>query len=195
MTCGDASGKSRVESWLSISPQAAEAATPEFRHPRHGLPSQHWTYRDAQGCLLGFVVRFDPLGRRKQFCPLSFGELDGKRGWHWKALPTPRPIYGLDRLAARPDAPVIVTEGEKAADAAQRIFPDHVAVTSSGGARSAATGDWTPLAGRNVWVWPDRDSDGWGYARAVAKLATEAGAANVATVAIPDRFSPQVGFG
>jgi hypothetical protein len=31
---------------------------------------------------------------------------------HW---PDARPLYNLDKLAAHPDAPVIVTEGEKAA--------------------------------------------------------------------------------
>jgi hypothetical protein len=53
------------------------------------------------------------------------GQLEWRRKW-W---PEPRPLYGLDQLAARPDALVIVTEGEKAADAAALIFPDAVAIT------------------------------------------------------------------
>ena len=56
-------------------------------------------------------------------------------------MDTPRPLYGLDRLAARPDAPVIVCEGEKAADAAERLFPEYVAVTSPNGAGSPHCAD------------------------------------------------------
>ncbi len=53
-----------------------------------------------------------------------------------------------------------VSEGEKAADTAQRIFPDHVAVTSPGGAKAAGKADWGPLAGRRVVIWPDNDEPG-----------------------------------
>ncbi len=71
-------------------------------------------------------------------------------GWKNKAWPAPRPLYNLDKIALRPDAKIIICEGEKAADAAALIFPDFVATTSSGGAQSAAQTDWAPLAGRRV---------------------------------------------
>jgi ABC-type uncharacterized transport system permease subunit len=54
------------------------------------------------------------IGERKQFIPLTFWA----DGWKAKAPPEPRPLYGLDRLAARPAAPVLLCEGEKASDAA-----------------------------------------------------------------------------
>ena len=54
----------------------------------------------------------------------------------------PRPLYGLERLAARPEVRVIITEGEKAADAAGALLPGWVAVTSPGGAKAAAKADW-----------------------------------------------------
>jgi putative DNA primase/helicase len=63
------------------------------------------------------------------------------RQWRWLGFPKPRPLYGLDRLAARPDAPVIVTEGETAADAAAELLPDHVAITSPGSSKAAAAAD------------------------------------------------------
>jgi hypothetical protein len=94
-----------------------------IRHQRLGAPSATWHYRDADGRLLFLVARFDPPGERKQILPLT---CDGS-GWRWRAPPAPRPLYGLDRLAARPDAAVIVTEGEKASDAAAALFPDMVA--------------------------------------------------------------------
>ena len=91
-------------------------------------------------------------------------------GWQWRALPEPRPLYGLDRLAENPSAPVVVVEGEKAADAASRIFPDSVCVTSPGGSNAAAKCDWTPLAKRQVMVWPDADKPGAGYRQSVTTI-------------------------
>ena len=60
-----------------------------------------------------------------------------------------------------------MTEGEKAADAASRIFPDSVCVTSPGGSNAAGKCDWTPLKGRRVLIWPDADEPGAEYGRAV----------------------------
>ncbi len=82
-----------------------------------------WRYDDAEGHLLGCAVRYDPSepagSQKKQVKPLTFCEgPGGRREWRCKAFPEPRPLYGLKRLAARPDAPVLLVEGEKTADAA-----------------------------------------------------------------------------
>jgi putative DNA primase/helicase len=127
-----------------------------------------WQYNDASGQQLYRVHRFDdPSGKR-----FSWQTAWRLRGdvvvWRWKAPNGPRPIYGLDRLAARQDAPVIVAEGEKASDAAQRIFPELVAVTSPGGAEAPAKADWDALAGRRVLLWPDADEPGARYVATVA---------------------------
>jgi hypothetical protein len=104
-----------------------------IRHPCLGEPSAKWCYRDAAGALPFAVCRFDPPGERKQILPLTCGA----DGWRWRAPPTPRPLYGLPDLAARPHDPVLITEGEKAADAAAALFPghgaDHVAGRRDGG--------------------------------------------------------------
>ena len=115
-------------------------------------------------------MRFDDDGGKK-ILPLCW---TGK-GWKSKAWPAPRPLYNLDQIAARPDAATIVCEGEKAADAAALIFPEFVATTSSGGARSAAKTDWAPLAKRRVIVWPDTDEAGIGYAQEVTARLVEFG--------------------
>jgi uncharacterized protein (DUF927 family) len=65
---------------------------------------------------------------------------------------------------------VVICEGEKATDAATRIFPDSVAVTSSCGSKAAAKADWGPLAGREIIIWPDADEQGMDYAREVASI-------------------------
>jgi len=135
-----------------------------------------WDYRDAQGCLLFHVMRFDVGEGRKEFRPLSLWHTEKGLAWKRKAPPEPRPLYGLDRLTANPGAVVIVCEGEKSADAAAKLFPDHVTIASMNGAQSPEKSDWTPLAGRTLTLWGDRDPAGEAYIASVERLATEAGA-------------------
>jgi uncharacterized protein (DUF927 family) len=125
---------------------------------------------------VAYVCRFDPAGGRKQFAPLIWTPA---AGWQWKAPPEPRPLYHLDTLAARPAAPVLVCEGEKSADAAARLCPDWVAITTMNGAQSAAKSDFGPLAGRRVLIWPDADKPGADYAATVTTKARDAGAVSV----------------
>ncbi|MBZ0253684.1 MAG: hypothetical protein K8I02_10125, partial [Candidatus Methylomirabilis sp.] len=94
---------------------------------------------------------------------------------------------GLDRLAARPEALVILGEGEKAALGAEATFPDRVGVTTPHGANSPHKADFGPLAGRRVTVWPDHDEAGARYAESAARLAAEAGA-EVRIVRVPADF-------
>ncbi len=111
-----------------VTPIPADAPRPPRSHPKWGEPSRTWTYRDASGATLQIICRFDPVGERKQFSPLTLWRVAKGLRWRWKGLPSPRPLYGLDRLAERPDAPVVICEGEKAADAAAQVFPDYVCV-------------------------------------------------------------------
>jgi hypothetical protein len=107
---------------------------------------------------------------KKQFHPLVYGTLNGKSGWHSKQPPSPKPRYGLNRLTALPDATVIPCEGEKAADAAQALFPDRPCLSWCGGAKNAHHADVTPLAGREVIIWPDADAEGAAAAAELRKL-------------------------
>lgn len=178
----------RDDGWRCLVPVPDDAPAPPDAHPSLGKPSARWFYADGEGRLLGLANRFDAPDRSKQFRPSTLWERerDRRREWRWEAWPAPRPLYGLDRLAERSKAPVVVCEGEKTADAAARLLPDHVAVTSPNGAKSAAKADWSPLAGRRVVVWPDADPPGRAYAEAVVALAREAGAAFVAMLTPPE---------
>jgi hypothetical protein len=175
-----------VKAWVTISPIPSDAPAAPVKHPKLGKPSQRWTYLDADGQLLGFVLRFDD-GDDKQFRPLTYGRpwAGGASAWRWESWASPRPLYGLDRLAERPDALVVVTEGEKAADAAQRLLADAVIVTSPNGSKSAGKASWAALAGRRIVIWPDADAAGLAYADAVAKAAKAVGAASVAIISPP----------
>lgn len=171
---------------VPIIPVPEDAAAAEFRHFELGEPSATWMYKDETGRLLGHVARFETASG-KQVLPRTWCRLpDGTHAWRWRGFSAPRPLYGLDRLAARPDAIVLVVEGEKTADAAQRHFPDYVAVTWLGGSNAAGKADWSVLAGRRVVVWPDADRPGRNAADDVAKLATKARAVSVLEVSVPD---------
>ena len=175
--------------WRPILPVPRDRPRKLPRHPKHGKPSVFWQYRNATGRLLFLTCRFDLADGGKLVLPLTYCEVaDGRREWRWKSPPAPRPLYGLDKLAVRPDAQALVAEGEKATDAAAKLFPDCVSVTSPGGCKAADKADWTPLKGRKVVVWPDFDKDGARYAKDVARLASLAGAAEVRVVKIPPGF-------
>jgi putative DNA primase/helicase len=178
------------DDWQPILPIPGDAPPAPASHPKHGKPTATWCYRNASGQTLGFVKRFD-TGDGKIFQPQTFGRrsTDAKPEWRWKGWSGKRPLYGLDRLAERPNAPVVVTEGEKAADAASELLPDMVVVTSPNGSKSAAKADWSVLRGRRVTIWPDADTAGWEYAHAVAKLAAAAEAETVAIISPPDGCS------
>jgi hypothetical protein len=161
---------------VCIMPVPANAPPMPSEHPKLGTPSGRWPYPDADGALLFEVWRLDPDGERKQFLPLSlWRDALGALRWRWKAVPGPRPLYGLGWLAAMPGASVVVCEGEKAADAAALTFPKSVCITSAGGCKAAAKADWTPLAGRKVLIWPDNDEPGSKYAITVASTVRKLG--------------------
>lgn len=130
-----------------------------------------WTYLDQHGRLLGYVLRRDlPSNggkRKKDIHPMTYWS----SGWHMKTWPKPRPLYNQPALAARPEVPVLVVEGEKTAEAAARLLPDFAVVTWPGGSSAWAHADWSPLVGRQVWLLPDADSTG---AKAMADIAAHA---------------------
>ena len=108
-----------------------------------------WRYFDEFGRLLFAVARWNEKDNGKTFRPLTWvRRSDGREGWALQHLDAPRPLYGLDQLAASPSASIVIVEGEKAADAARRVFPSSVVVTSPGGANAAEQTDWSVLRGR-----------------------------------------------
>ena len=145
-------------------------------------PSRSWTYCAGDGGLLGFVHRYEPTekGERKEFRPQTFCENgDGSRSWRLRQFDSPRPLYGLDKLAKYPAARVLVVFGEKCADRGQQHLnatskieggSDCVTVTFPGGERCVKQADWSPLKERYVTVWPDHDETGYAAAGELAQV-------------------------
>lgn len=174
----------RAQRVTAISPRPIPAmalATKPQAHPTLGKPGAEWVYRDARGKALLLIWRFDPPGGRKLFQPLSF--VAGANGGEWRfkglAAGVATPLFHLDEIAARPQAAVVVGEGEKSAEALALLLPECVATTSLNGAAGPKKADWTPVAGRVVYLWPDADPPGGRYAREVAELVFAAGASRV----------------
>ncbi|MDH5528279.1 MAG: AAA family ATPase [Nitrospirota bacterium] len=137
-----------------------------------------WDYTTADGSLICCVYRHDPPGGKKTFRP-------------WDAMrqkfgdPTPWPLYNQPGIA-QADTTVLV-EGEKCADALNGAgFCATTAMHGAGALSKTSKTDWSPLRGKQVIVWPDKDAVGWRYAEAVADAAAKAGARSVAILVPPE---------
>lgn len=87
-------------------------------------------------------------------------------GYVTKAPPKPWPLYKRREIAQ--SEIVIVVEGEKCADVLGRF--GFTATTSPGGAGKAAYTDYSPLAGKKLYLWPDNDSVGVNHLREVRQI-------------------------
>ncbi len=141
-----------------------------------GPATAKWDYLDAAGNLIACVYRYDPAPGRKEFRPW-----DAKR--RKMAPPDPRPLYNQPGIANAEQA--ILVEGEKCAQAL--IEAGTVATTAMHGANAPVDKtDWSPLAGKAVLIWPDRDKPGFGYAEAASQAVLMAGATSCAILLPPD---------
>ncbi len=141
-----------------------------------GPATAKWDYLDAAGNLIACVYRYDPAPGRKEFRPW-----DAKR--RKMAPPEPRPLYNQPGVVAAEQ--VILVEGEKCAQAL--IEAGIIATTAMHGANAPVDKtDWSPLAGKAVLIWPDRDKPGFGYAETASQAVLMAGATSCAILLPPD---------
>jgi hypothetical protein len=87
-------------------------------------------------------------------------------GWVLKRPEGLLPLY--NRLEVRSSSVVIVGEGEKVVHALRKS--GWVGTTSPMGAGKAAYADWTPLAGKKLYLWPDNDEAGIKHMQDVAEI-------------------------
>ena len=124
-----------------------------------GKATAKWDYVDAAGKLIAIVYRYDPPGQKKEFRPW-----DVKR--KKAAPPNPRPLYNQNAMLNSDQ--VVLVEGEKCAQAL--IDAGICATTAMFGANAPVDKtDWSPLAGKAVIIWPDKDKPGWSYAENAAQ--------------------------
>ncbi len=141
-----------------------------------GPATAKWDYQDADGKLIAVVYRYDPPGGKKEFRPW-----DARR--RKMAPPEPRPLY--NQPAMRHADTVLLVEGEKCAQAL--IDVGICATTAMHGANAPVEKtDWSPLSGKHVLIWPDRDKPGWEYAMTAADALLAAGAVSCVVLLPPD---------
>lgn len=154
------------EAYLALGGLQDNQPMPSMIHPKHGQPSAHWCYKSKNGIPILYVARYELTEGKKTFLPWT---MNGK-GWICKNHIPPRPLYGLDLLAGRPSAPILICEGEKTTEAARTLAPDFVCITWSVGSTAWDKTDWSPIFGRSTLVlWPDADDPG---RKAMAGIAT-----------------------
>ena len=141
-----------------------------------GKATAKWDYLDAAGKLIAVVYRYDPPGGKKEFRPW-----DAKR--RKLAPPDPRPLYNQPGIV-KSDT-VVLVEGEKCAQAL--IGAGICASTAMFGANAPVDKtDWSPLAGKAVLIWPDKDKPGWSYADTASQAILIAGAVSCAILYPPE---------
>ena len=132
-----------------------------------------WMYSET------FIVARFP---NKKIRPLSF---NGTK-WEYKAPPAPRPLLNLKQLLADKKKTVLIVEGEKACDAAQKLFPMSTATTWASGCKAINKTDWTPLKGRKIVLFPDNDQVGFDAMERLAQLLFSIGVETIKQVNPPD---------
>ena len=128
-------------------------------------------YYSSKNVPVGCVVRCDKDvagDKYKSFAMHSYDYI--KKQWQASWSVEGKPLYNLPEIVARPDATVLIVEGEKTAEAAKQLFPDYVVTTSCSGAGSPRKTNWSHLSGRDVIISPDNDAGGAKYARVVNEI-------------------------
>jgi hypothetical protein len=181
-SCGKVHGEA---AWQAPKPNGEKKAWKAFTSFESAVASQEVTLsrqKKAQfACTARYyytdpfrTARFDEVGgSRKEYRPFR----RDPDGWRPLDPPAPLPLYlgGGERAQAEAELDladvVFVVEGEKCADLLRKL--GFVVVTSSHGSGSAAKTDWGPLAGKEVFLVPDKNSAGERYIDDVGKLLAE----------------------
>lgn len=160
------------DEFVQVTPVPDDAPKPPADNLSFGKPSKVWAYFESGGARVALIYRFDLANGEKQILPCTLWR-DVKTSelkWRWKGFEGQRPLYNLPALVANPEASVLIVEGEKSADAAALLFPDHIVVTTMGGAQAPQKSDLTPLKGRAITIWPDADDAGKKYVDKIIEL-------------------------
>ncbi len=182
-----------------------------------------YTYKDAQGNPLGHVVRLEDKHGAKITPTLTYCENEkGFKAWKWQGFDSTkdangrggRPLFGLDHLAAKPGANILIVEGEKTCEAARKIFPNHAVLTWPGGSGAVFKSNWAPINNHvkaaelsraelpasekespsnkpSITIWPDHDKPGVKAANQVAEQLLEQPNINRSNIKMVD-FAPEV---
>lgn len=164
--------------WISIRPDSSDPA-PSLKNiancklHRYFKEEDRYPYHNEKGELLFYTVRLVDKTGKKSVLPLSYGVEKGEDTIpHWSFqgyASSQRPLYNLQLLKMHPTAKVVIVEGEKTANAANKLLNQHgmICLTWLGGASATSKTNWSPLIGRDVLIWPDNDQAGFDAAKKI----------------------------
>lgn len=174
---------------VAIEPPVITAKDTTYHNERtfHCEPTHFFQYQNSVGITVGYIARweFEEKGEWKKAVRPYIYNFDKKKwesSFFGKTPPKSRPLYNLPEIIERKDAPVMIVEGEKTADAAKLLFPEYVITTSSGGASQAGNTEWHWLNGREIIISPDGGKAGADYAERVIKLLKKTNVTHIKTL-------------
>tara|TARA_R110002124_G_scaffold240023_2_gene405150 strand:+ start:2239 stop:4443 length:2205 start_codon:yes stop_codon:yes gene_type:complete len=135
---------------------------------------KYFVYRNYHNEICFFVRRKEPdetNDGKKKITPYSFDEKS--MTWKTRAWPSDRVLYKEEDLKLHPKKPVVVHEGEKAVNAAEKLLPDYIHVSWQGGSNACHLTNFRWLKDREVILWPDHDEEGIKAIHHVAKILIE----------------------
>lgn len=166
--------------WSPITPVPAELKNPDildnpylnFMLKDGAMEDTRYPYYDLSGKLLGYVVRILKTDGSKITPPLAYCQNQrGFSAWRWHSFFTDnRTPYGAEKLALYPEEDILIVEGEKTAEAAQKLFPEMVVLSWIGGVGSVHLTQWQCLPNRKIILWPDNDAVGMACMQKLLKV-------------------------
>ncbi len=137
---------------------AGKSGRANGRAPR--VAEREYLIRDADGTVVARHVRVTLADGSKE---MFWRGPNGERGLGGRKVVT-LPLYNTQSLRDRPDEPVVIVEGEKAADSLilQNVLALGTVTGASGGKmpKAPARKVLEVLKGRHVVLWPDHDKVG-----------------------------------
>lgn len=155
----------------------ADAGEPDMKVPDlGGAPTAIYVIRRPDGYPIGYEARYQPQDGKREARLWTWGQRGDRRPrWECGHFNKPRPLYGLEQLAARPNDAVALWESPKKAEAARKLLPTYVHCAWTGGSGGWDKHDLTPLARKSVLLWPDADRKVCKEPNRAAKLGIEVG--------------------
>lgn len=135
-----------------------------------------WYYCDELGdpayCVVRFNKEFDE--KKGKYAKTFVQWTNTEKGWTLGGPKAPKPLYNGHVLKNYPDAQIVIVEGEKCADALNKIFTPEksLAISWMGGADAVPHANWSLLTDRDVIFWPDSDGSGFDTRVPMIKLLT-----------------------